>query len=155
MTTPLNNLLLLSNLAATLYLTGLIWVIQVVHYPLFANVGAAEFVRYEALHNVYITAVVLLPMLIEIATAALLALPALDSSNNLTPLERTLWLVGLALVGVVWASTFFLQVPQHSVLASGFNARAHAFLVSSNWLRTLAWTARSALLLYLLWGRLK
>ena len=32
-------LLLLLHAAATLFMTGLIWFVQVVHYPLFARVG--------------------------------------------------------------------------------------------------------------------
>ena len=35
----LGKLILLSNVAATLYMVGLIWCIQIVHYPLFAQVG--------------------------------------------------------------------------------------------------------------------
>ena len=40
-------------------------------------------------------------------------------------------------------------VPQYTFLASGFQARAHAVRVSTHWLRTAAWTARGALLLWL------
>jgi hypothetical protein len=57
----------------------------------------------------------------------------------------TAW-AGLALLGVVWASTGLLQVPRHGELARGWNPRAHRRLVTSNWLRTAAWTARAALL---------
>jgi hypothetical protein len=42
-----------------------------------------------------------------------------------------------------------LQVPAHGVLAEGFDADAHRRLVASNWIRTIAWTARSLLLLAL------
>jgi hypothetical protein len=50
-----------------------------------------------------------------------------------------------ALLVVVWASTFFLLVPAHDLLARGFDANVHARLVSSNWIRTFAWSARAAL----------
>ena len=47
----MNRLLLLLQLATTLPLAGLIWTIQVVHYPLFAGVGPARFAAYHADHS--------------------------------------------------------------------------------------------------------
>lgn len=53
------------------------------------------------------------------------------------------------LVVVVWAATFFVSVPLHNQLgAGGYAAATVAQLVRTNWLRTAAWTARFALLLY-------
>ncbi|MBC8161397.1 MAG: hypothetical protein H7Z42_09275 [Roseiflexaceae bacterium] len=140
----LDVLNLLVGLAATLFMTGVIWVIQVVHYPLFAQVGSAQFGLYHTGHNARITLVVLLPMLIEALTALVLVVAR--------PTGVPLWtaLLGLALVGVIWGSTFLLQVPYHNQLATlaGEESRAAiAGLVATNWLRTLAWTARSLLML--------
>ena len=56
------------------------------------------------------------------------------------------------LVGVIWASTAFIQVPMHNVLGRGFDADAHAHLVSTNWIRTIAWSARAALLAWCIWN---
>jgi hypothetical protein len=135
--------LLLTNVAATLYMVGLIWCIQIVHYPLFAQVGKEGFAAYEAAHSNLITPVVGLPMLVELVTAGLLLFfrsPAIGLAETI---------VGLALVVVIWLSTMFLQVPQHSILSSGFDATAHQFLVNSNWLRTIAWSLRGALVLWM------
>ncbi len=137
------KLILLSNVVATLYMTGLIWCIQIVHYPLFARVGKEGFAAYEIAHSNLITPVVGLPMLVELLTAGLLLFfrsPAIGLSETI---------VGLALVVVIWLSTMFLQVPQHTILSSGFDATAHQFLVSSNWLRTIAWSLRGALVLWM------
>jgi hypothetical protein len=46
-----DKLLLLAHSAATLFLVGLIWFVQVVHYPLLAQVGTGEFVAYAASHG--------------------------------------------------------------------------------------------------------
>jgi hypothetical protein len=51
-------------------------------------------------------------------------------------------LLGIALLAGIWASTFFLQVPCHLQLSTGWNAATHRFLVQSNWIRTVFWTAR-------------
>lgn len=134
----------LVQLAATLAMTGVIWVVQVVHYPLFARVGAETFAAYHADHTRLITLVVVPLMLAEAGTALWIVVdPPLFFPNWLA------W-IGLALVGVVWGSTFFGQAPLHGVLTGGFDPGAHSTLVGSNWLRTLAWTARSALVLSVL-----
>lgn len=59
----------------------------------------------------------------------------------------------LALVLVVWAITFLVAGPFHNRLAAGgYNYIALDGLTRTNWLRTLAWTARAALLLYWVMG---
>lgn len=143
-----HKLLLLTNVGATLLLTGLIWTIQLVHYPLFAQVGAAGFPAYEAEHSARITLLVMPLMLVELIAAGLLALappPGVRAGEA--------WL-GLALVIAAWAVTFFVSVPQHTVLSSGFDAAAHRLLVQSNGLRTLAWSGRGVLMLVWLWRAL-
>ena len=44
------RLVFLSQIASTLYMTGLIWFVQVVHYPLLGAVGGSEFSAYEQRH---------------------------------------------------------------------------------------------------------
>ncbi len=140
--------MLLLNAAATLFMTGLIWFVQIVHYPLFNRVGLGHFAAYETRHSTLTTLVVIVPMFVELVTAFALLWQR--------PEELALWQlwVGLFLVGVIWASTAFLQVPQHGVLSQGFNETAYQTLVSSNWLRTVAWTLRSVLVLYWLSSKL-
>jgi hypothetical protein len=132
---------LVAQLFSTLPLTGLIWLIQRVSYPLFAEIGREMFVRTHAAHSTRITPVVAPLMCIELVASV---------TSVLTPMEhypRPVALLGLALVVVAWSVTAFLSVPQHRVLARDFDARAHRVLVSTNWLRVFAWSARSALLL--------
>ena len=139
------NLVLLSQLAVTWFLAGLIWTIQVVHYPLFAAVGQDRFVAYETSHARLITLVVGPAMLLEVALAGLFL--------TIRPAGVPAWLawVGAGLVGVIWLSTALIQVPAHGRLAEGFDASTHALLVGSNWIRTLAWSARALLLAWAAW----
>jgi hypothetical protein len=130
-------------------LTGLIWFVQVVHYPLFNAVGTDKFVAYEIRHSNLTTLVVIVPMFIELITSVVLLWQRPDGIAS-----WQLWL-GVLLVGLIWFSTAFLQVPQHSVLASGFDARAHQLLVTTNWLRTIAWSVRSLLVLFWVYQRMK
>ncbi|MEO1481594.1 MAG: hypothetical protein AAFU77_05760 [Myxococcota bacterium] len=136
-------MILILQLGTTLFMTGLIWLVQWVHYPLFAHVGREQFSAYEALHTSRISVIVMPMMLLELGSAvALVASPPAGFG-------RALPLVGLGLLGMVWLTTAAFSVPAHSTLAAGFADGAHASLVSSNWIRTLSWTARSALLLWM------
>lgn len=129
------------ELVVAAVLTGLIWTIQLVHYPLFASVGTAEFPAYEAAHTQAITVLVGPLMVAEVA----LAIAALSLAPS--------WARGVAggLVVVIWASTALVSVPLHAKLAPAFDAAAHASLVTTNWVRTAAWTTRTAILAWLVW----
>lgn len=136
--------LLLAHVAATLTMFGVIWVVQVVHYPLFAKVGAPAYAAYQAAHMRRITVVVLPAMAAELLTAAGLVW--------WRPLGLPAWQAwtGLALVLLLWASTGLVQAPLHGRLAEGFDAVLHHRLVRTNWLRTALWTLRTLLVLWML-----
>ncbi|MFO8074706.1 MAG: hypothetical protein R6T85_01150 [Egibacteraceae bacterium] len=136
--------LLLAHAAATWAMVGLIWTIQLLHYPLFAAVGDGAFAGYEAAHTRRITALLALPWGVEAATT--LALAALAPPGAARALA---WGGALLLAGIL-ASTVLLQVPRHRVLSEGFDPAAHRRLVATNWLRTVLWTARGAIALALL-----
>ena len=141
---PSPNVLLIANVISTWYMVGLIWMVQVVHYPLFEKVGPEQYVSYQTSHQSLTSLVVGPPMLIEIVTAACLLW--------VRPTAVPAWLVyaALALLLVVWASTAFIQVPCHEKLTSGFDAAIHSRLVVSNWIRTVGWTGRGALVTWML-----
>lgn len=132
------------NLAATWYMVGLIWMVQIVHYKMFDRVGEDGFARYAADHARLITPIVLLPMSVELLSAVGLVWAAPPGS------PRVVLGIGLALVGVVWLSTALLQVPCHNLLSRGFQPDVYGRLVQTNWIRTIAWTTRGALMLWLL-----
>ncbi|MBC8084601.1 MAG: hypothetical protein H7Z21_15495 [Hymenobacter sp.] len=135
------KLLLLLNFTLAAYLTGLIWTVQVVHYPSFALVKPAEFPAFHQAHTARMSYVVLAPMVLELGLAAWLAWQG-------RALGPAVWW-SLALVGFIWAATFCISVPFHNRLAHGYDYIAIDGLIRTNWLRTLAWTARAGLLLHL------
>ena len=140
---------LLVHAAATLYMTGVIWMVQLAHYPLMALVGAEELPAWQAENLRRTTWVVGLPMLVEAATTVALLTVADARVLGVLP-----WL-GALVLAAIWVSTAVLQVPAHDALARTFNADTVGRLVASNWLRTVLWTTRSALVLYMVhraWG---
>lgn len=132
--------LLLVHAAATWYMVGLIWFVQVVHYPLFAAVGEKEFPDYEVEHARLTTFVVLPPMVLELLSSLWLW--------RLAPSPGTG--AGALLVVFLWLSTLLVQSPIHGRLTLCFDPELWGRLVSSNRWRTLAWSLRGCLALLLL-----
>jgi uncharacterized membrane protein len=135
------SFVLLTHAAVTLYMAGLIWFVQVVHYPLFGEVSPDRFASYEQRHTRLTSRVVLAPMLVEMATAIWLVWRLPEGTSGWMPWS------GLVLVLVIWLSTFLLQVPQHRRLVNGFDPTAHRRLVRTNWIRTVAWSVRGLVVL--------
>ena len=134
-------IIFLTHLFFTLFNTGLIWTIQLVHYPLFLKVGPDHFVDYEHDHTAKISYLVIPSMITELATGILLA-----ASHGINSIYGLL----LLLLSLVWVSTFLLQVPLHNALNHAYDAEKIRRLVNTNWIRTLAWTLRSLILLGIL-----
>ncbi len=137
-------LLLLTNAIATLYMTGLIWMVQIVHYPLFAEVGLEQFPQYARKHQFLTSIVVGPPMLTEAFSSVLLAWYIPPGAS------LSIVITGIFIVITIWASTALIQVPCHEKLEEGFTKSIHKRLVLSNWFRTVAWTARGALVIWML-----
>lgn len=141
------NSLFVIHAATTWCLIGLIWIIQVVHYPLFKNVGETHFVAYHERHMKLITWVVGPLMFIEVCSAGMLLLLG----------ERS-WLLIASLVPLafIWLATAFVQVPLHGKLArDGYHTATIDRLVSTNKWRTLAWTVRGLCVATLLTSRIR
>jgi hypothetical protein len=134
----------IAHAATTLAMVGLIWFVQVVHYPLLAEVGPDRFVKYERRHVERTTLIVAPLMVVELTTAVWLALSPPDGV--------ALWIpaVGLALLALVWGATALVQVRCHRRLGHGYDLAQIRQLASSNWIRTAAWTARGAIAFTLL-----
>jgi hypothetical protein len=128
-----------AQLVATIYLVGLIWCIQAVHYPLMSHIENRQFVDFHRRHNLRISSIVILPMVFELLASVTLAV---FPPSGVAP---SLPLLGLGLTAVIWISTFGIQVPLHRNLADGFNADVHRLLVRRNWVRTLSWSVRAAI----------
>jgi hypothetical protein len=125
-------------------MAGIIWFVQVVHYPLLARAGAEAVPELAAEHQRRTGWVVTVPMAIEGITAVALVAAPPDG------VARWAAAVGVVLVAVIWVSTALLQVPRHREMLLGFDAAGHARLVRDNWVRTIAWSARAALVIGML-----
>jgi hypothetical protein len=131
-----------AQFAATWTMVGIIWFVQLVHYPLFDGVGANEFTAYERRHARLTAYVVGPPMSVELVGA----FGALRTGWRISAMSADWAWIGFALVGLIWLSTAFVQVPRHTLLERRFDPAVQRALVATNWIRTVAWSMRAALL---------
>jgi hypothetical protein len=123
---------------------GVIWMVQLVHYPLMRFVSEPRFARFETAHRVRISWVVGPLMLIEgICVLAFLFAP---------PAGLAWWLpwAGAATEAVAIGTTAFVSAPLHERLNAHFDQALLDRLVATNWIRTVAWTVRAGLAIAML-----
>lgn len=120
---------------ATSAMVGVIWIVQLVHYPAFKYVAEDQFKEFSFFHQQKITYVVAPLMLLEFMTGLYL-LP-----------RGHLWFnLSVVLLALIWISTFVFSVREHNTLLSGKDEESIDRLVKTNWIRTILWTARISIL---------
>lgn len=109
----------------------LIWLVQLVIYPVFLQLKAAEFRVWHPIYTRRVTYVVLPVMLGQLALYAYLIFAAY--SWNV--------LLNLLLILIAWALTFFYAVPLHAQLdGDEDHLPLSKRLIRVNGWRTLVWT---------------
>ena len=131
------------HLAVTLCLTGLIWFVQIVHYPLFHSIPPKRFSEFHQRHQIRTTCVVAPLMLTEAICAIFLFL------TLTTPDPAAASILGLGLVIAIWISTWLIQVPCHKSLEQNPTPQTMNRLVRTNWIRTVGWSGRSGVALWI------
>ena len=122
-------------------MAGIIWYVQLVHYPLFAEVGADAWFTYHADHERRTVWVVAPLMVVELGSAA--AIVVIGGHGALA-------VAGLLLAATTWVITFALAVPLHRRLNVARDTATLRRLVDVNWLRTAAWTGHGIVAVALL-----
>ena len=126
------------NVISAFLLTGVIWTIQIVHYPSFHYIDKLSFTNFHNFHERRISIIVMPLMLIELITSIALYI------HNMWSL---IFALNLLIVGLIWCSTFFVQVPIHSILSEKKDKNLIEKLVNTNWIRTFLWSIRMLLII--------
>ena len=132
------DLLFFLNVISAFLLTGVIWTIQIVHYPSFHYIDKLSFTNFHHFHERRISIIVMPLMLIELTTSTALYI------NNMSSIVFAL---NLLIVLLIWCSTFFVQVPIHSILSQKKDKKLIEKLVNTNWIRTFLWSMRMLLII--------
>ncbi len=138
----IDDVFFLVQIFCTFAMTGIIWFVQIVHYPLMRKVGKGRFVRYAQMHLV-LTAFVVAPLMLLEAASVVFGL-----------LHATPWItdgaarLGAILLLIIWISTFAIHLPQQRKLEQEFEAVAYRRMLFGNWIRCYAWSFRSIVLVF-------
>mgnify|MGYP005731944447 FL=1 len=131
------DLLFKINFISTSVMVGVIWVIQLLHYPSFHFINDQKYIEFQHFHMQRISFIVVPVMLIELASALLLAYF----------FESSLTIILLALLLGIWGITFIFFTNMHQKLTDGYDHSIVDRLVQINWSRTALWSLRLIILL--------
>ena len=114
-------------------LFGIIWIIQIVHYPSFQSYDDSTFAEGMRNHQDRISLVIIPFMLLELFIAAYLCYTVPTVQNQTV----------MGIVICIWLCTFTIHVPLHrELLLNGKNPQYIRRLVTTNWIRTILWTLK-------------
>ena len=126
--------MLIIHLIATSVMVGVIWIIQLVHYPSFHFVELKQYTAFQRFHMARISYVVIPAMLTELFTLILIVI-SMDKID-------TLVVVSAILLIFIWLMTAVFFSGVHQKLTLGYDQTVVDKLVKLNWGRTLLWTLR-------------
>ena len=130
--------MLILHLIATSVMVGVIWVIQLVHYPSFHFIELKQYTAFQRFHMSRISYVVIPAMLTELITLILIII----SLDQVGPII----LASALLLIVIWLMTAVFFSGVHQKLTLGYEQTVVNRLVKLNWGRTLLWTLRLLLI---------
>ena len=134
-----NNFVLLGHLIFTSIMTGVIWVIQIVHYPSFHFIEKELYTAFQKFHMNKISIIVIPIMLAELITGMMLFIDKSSKSPFL--------IVSFVILVLIWLITGVFFSKAHNELMTGYQELVVNQLVVMNWIRTLLWTLRLLLLI--------
>ena len=126
--------MLIIHLIATSVMVGVIWTIQLVHYPSFHFIELNQYTTFQRFHMSRISYVVIPAMLTELFTLILIII----SMDQVEPII----LASALLLIVIWLMTAVFFSGMHQKLTLGYDQGIVEKLVKLNWGRTLLWTLR-------------
>jgi hypothetical protein len=132
----MTNLLLLLAFAFTAFNTGLIWTIQLVHYPGFLRIDIAQHKDYHHFHVKAITPLVAFSMLGELVCSIWLIFRVGAEAPYLVG-------SGAVLIMAIWIHTAAIAVPLHNRLSRNYSIRTTQQLIRANWCRTILWSLKT------------
>lgn len=129
--------LLLSQICAT-YMCGVIWIIQLIHYPSFKFINPVHFAEAHQRHTGLMGLIVGPVMIVELLAGLWLISERVNYFS----------VANLTIIALLWILTFFVSVPLHNKLSGGFHAGTIKDLVMTNWPRTILWSLKVGLTSY-------
>ena len=120
-------------------MVGIIWVIQLLHYPAFNFIKESDYVEFQHFHMQRISFIVVPVMILELFSAFMLVYY----------LRSNLLILCLIILLFIWLITFVFFTKLHQSLLDGYDKTIVDKLVKINWSRTILWSLRLIILIYI------
>ena len=127
------------HLITTSMMVAIIWIVQILHYPTFLFIDKKQYTEFQQFHMKKISYIIIPIMIVELFSG--LGILFLIQKGQI------LFYGSLALLVLIWMLTGLLFTKYHSELSKKYNQETILQLIRFNWIRTLLWTIRLALLL--------
>jgi hypothetical protein len=133
--------LFMIHLVSTSFMVGVIWIVQLVHYPTFLFIDEQKSYDFQKFHMSRISYIVMPAMTTELFSGIYIYI-----YSNMA-IESNLFLLALTILIINWIITALVFVKMHNKLLINYKIEIISLLVKWNWLRTLLWSVRLILLL--------
>ena len=133
--------LFMIHLVSTSFMVGVIWIVQLVHYPTFLFIDEQKSNDFQKFHMSRISYIVMPAMTTELFSGIYIYI-----YPNMA-IYSTLFLLALTILIINWVITALVFVKMHNKLLINYKIEIISLLVKWNWLRTLLWSVRLILLL--------
>ena len=133
--------LLIFHITSTSIMVGVIWVIQLVHYPSFKYVKDSDYIIFQKYHMSNISYIVFPVMCTELVTALFIFFSGEES---------LFFVLSLICLFLIWVITGVLFSKFHSILQTGKDLKIIEKMIKANWIRTLLWTMRLIMILFVI-----
>ena len=124
---------------STSLMVGIIWVIQLLHYPAFHFIKESDYVEFQHFHMERISFIVVPVMVLELFSAFMLVYY----------IQSNLLILCLIILLFIWLITFIFFTKLHQSLLGGYDKTIVDKLVRINWSRTILWSIRLIILIYI------
>ena len=131
------EILVVIHFLSTSLMVGVIWIIQLLHYPAFHFIDKANYSAFQDFHMNRVSYIVVPIMITELASGALVVL--------ILP-KFFLFNISMVILAIIWIITFLFFTKLHQSLTFGYNEASVNKLVRLNWFRTVLWTVRILIL---------
>ena len=133
--------LFMIHLVSTSFMVGVIWIVQLVHYPTFLFIDEQKSYAFQKFHMSRISYIVMPAMTTELFSGIYIYI-----YSNMA-IDSNLFLLALTILIINWIITALVFVEMHNKLLINYKIEIISLLVKWNWLRTLLWSVRLILLL--------
>tara|TARA_B110000444_G_C18678653_1_gene518681 strand:- start:232 stop:621 length:390 start_codon:yes stop_codon:yes gene_type:complete len=122
-------------------MVGVIWLIQLIHYPSFEYISTKRYFEFQKLHMNRVSIIVMPVMLLESISGAYILFYIFPNDK--------IYAFSIVLLVIIWIITGLYFSKVHSKLLHDNSLVIKKKLVQKNWSRTIIWTIRLVLIFWL------